>query len=153
MTTAHVTWSTVKRLMLQQGPQIEPECAEAVKAVIPDGSARHAEVGFPLAASLLDIYQYRYQSIEAFRVSRHGWPGFFPGPEDRSRTSRACDDPLLGLAVHRPYRREPTSCTCLPVQATISVIGEGRQFQIRKDLPPPSVHHRGDDANLTSRQG
>jgi hypothetical protein len=36
-----------------------------------------AEVGFPLAANLLDIYRYRYQSIEAFRVRRNGWSGFF----------------------------------------------------------------------------
>ena len=77
MTTAYVAWSTVKRLMLQEGSQIEPECAEAVRAVIPDGSAQQAEAGFPLAANLLDIYRYRHQSIEAFRVSRHGWPGFF----------------------------------------------------------------------------
>jgi hypothetical protein len=77
MTTAYVTWSTVKRLMLKEGSQVEPECAEAARAVIPDGSAQQVEVGFPLAADLLDIYRYRYQSIEAFRVNRHGWPGFF----------------------------------------------------------------------------
>ena len=57
MTTTYVAWSTVKRLMLREGSQIEPECAEAVRAVIPDGSAQQAEVGFPLAANLLDIYR------------------------------------------------------------------------------------------------
>ncbi|SRR6266567_4604375 len=81
MTTAYVTWSTVKRLLLGEKSKIEPECADAIRAVIPDDSARQAEVGFPLAANLLDIYRYRYQSIEEFRVSRHGWPGFFSALE------------------------------------------------------------------------
>jgi hypothetical protein len=76
MTTAYVTWSTVKRLVLEEGSQVEPQCAEAGRAVFPDGSTQEAEVGFPLAANLLDIYRYRYQSIEEFRGSRHGWPGF-----------------------------------------------------------------------------
>lgn len=77
MTAAYVAWSAVKHLMLQEGSPVEPECAEAVRAVIPDGSAQQAAVGFPLAADLLDIYRYRYQSIEAFRVNKHGWPRFF----------------------------------------------------------------------------
>src|SRR6266550_1384408 len=102
MTTAYVTWSTVKRLLLGEKSKIEPECADAIRAVIPDDSARQAEVGFPLAANLLDIYRYRYQSIEEFRVSRHGWPGFFSALE--------------------AYRREPRCCACLPVQAAVFLI-------------------------------
>jgi hypothetical protein len=49
--------------------------------VIPDGSGQEAEVGLALAAELLEIYRYRYQSIEAFRVNRYGWSGFFSALE------------------------------------------------------------------------
>jgi hypothetical protein len=74
---ARVPWSTVRHLVLKEGSGLEPECVEAIRLAIPDGSAQVAEIGFPLAANLLDIYQYRYQSIEAFRVRRYGWSGFF----------------------------------------------------------------------------
>jgi hypothetical protein len=50
---------------------------EAVRSVIPDDSTREAEVGFPTAAELLDVYRYRYQNIDAFRTGRYGWNGFF----------------------------------------------------------------------------
>jgi hypothetical protein len=150
MTTAYVTWSAVKRLMLQEGSQVEPECAEAVRAVIPDGSARQAEVGFPLAASLLDIYRYRYQSIEAFKVSRHGWPGFFLALE--TATGRVgllairCSDWRFIVLTDENLHAALPACTGhhLPDRGG---------SQIRKPLPPPSTHRRGDDANLTSRQG
>jgi hypothetical protein len=81
MTTVRVPWSTVRRLVLEKGSGVEPECVEAVRSVIPDGSGQEAEVGLALAANLLDIYRYRYQSIEAFRVNRYGWSGFFSGLE------------------------------------------------------------------------
>ena len=77
VTMARVPWSTVRHLVLKEGSGLEPECVEAIRLAIPDGSAQVAEIGFPLAANLLDIYQYRYQSIEAFRVRRYGWSGFF----------------------------------------------------------------------------
>ena len=77
MTMALVPWSTVRHLVFKEGSGLEPECVEAIRLAIPDGSAQVAEVGFPLAADLLDIYRYRYQSIEAFRVRRYGWSGFF----------------------------------------------------------------------------
>jgi hypothetical protein len=67
---ALVPWSTVRHLVLREGSGLEPECVEAIRLAIPDGSAQVAEVGFPLAVRLLDIYRYRYQSIEAFRVRR-----------------------------------------------------------------------------------
>ncbi len=81
LTMVRVPWSSVRHLVLDECLGIEPECAEAVRSVIPDDSAQEAEVGFPLAAELLDIYRYRYQSIEAFRVSRYGRPGFFSALE------------------------------------------------------------------------
>ena len=81
MTTVRVPWSTVRRLVLEKGSGVEPECVEAVRSVIPDGSGQEAEVGLALAANLLDIYRYRYQSIEAFRVNRYGWSGFSSGLE------------------------------------------------------------------------
>ena len=81
MTMTRVTWSTVKRLVVAEGSQVEPRCVEAVRSVIPDGSPEEAEVGFPLATELLDIYRYRYQSIEEFRTNRYGWPGFFSALE------------------------------------------------------------------------
>ena len=76
-----VPWSTMKRLVLAEGSRVEPECAAAVSSAIPDASAQEAEVGLALAASLLDIYRHRYRSIEAFRISRYGWPGFFSALE------------------------------------------------------------------------
>ena len=81
MTTARVPWSTVRRLMVEKGAGVEPECVAAVRSVIPDGSVQETEVGLALAAELLDIYRYRYQSIEAFRVNQYGWPGFFSALE------------------------------------------------------------------------
>lgn len=65
----------------QKGSGVEPECVEAVRSVVQDGSEQEAEVGLALAAKLLDIYRYRYQSIEAFRVNRYGWSGFFSALE------------------------------------------------------------------------
>lgn len=81
MPAAYMTWTTIKRLVLEEGSQVEPDCAEAVRSVIPDGSAEQAEIGFGLAANLLDIYRYRYQSIEEFRINRYGWHGFFSALE------------------------------------------------------------------------
>jgi hypothetical protein len=81
MAMARMPWSTVKHLVLAEGSRVEPDCVEAVRSIIPDGSAEEAEVGFPLAAELLDIYRYRYQSIEEFRVNRYGWRGFFSALE------------------------------------------------------------------------
>jgi hypothetical protein len=78
---ARVEWSTVKRLMLAEGSHVEPECVKAIRLAIPEGWAEEAEVGFPLAADLLDVYRYRYQSIEEFRVNRYGWRGFFSALE------------------------------------------------------------------------
>jgi hypothetical protein len=71
----------VRRLILEKGSGVEPECVAAVRSVIPAGSVQEAEVGLAPAANLLDIYRYRYQSIEAFRVNRYGWSGFFSGLE------------------------------------------------------------------------
>jgi hypothetical protein len=81
MTMARVTWSAVKVMMLEEGSPIEPECMDAIRLVIPDGSAEEADVGFPLAAELLDLYRYRYESIEDFRVNRRGFDGFFAALE------------------------------------------------------------------------
>jgi hypothetical protein len=81
MTMARVTWSAVKGMMLEEGSPIEPECMDAIRSVIPDGSAEEADVGFPLAAEVLDIYRYRYESIEAFRVNKRGFDGFFAALE------------------------------------------------------------------------
>ena len=81
MTTVRVPWSTVRRLVLEEESEVEPECVVAVRSVIPDGSGQEAEVGLALAAELLDIYRYRYQSIEALRVNRYGWSGFFSALE------------------------------------------------------------------------
>jgi hypothetical protein len=83
MTMVRVPWSRVRRLVLGETSKVEPACREAVRSVIPDDSVQEADVGFPLAAELLDIYRYRYryQSIEGFRVNRYGWPGFFSALE------------------------------------------------------------------------
>lgn len=77
MSTGSITWADVRRLVLAKGTRLEPECVEAARSVIPNDSTREAEVGFPLAAELLDVYQYRYQYIDEFRTGRYGWKGFF----------------------------------------------------------------------------
>lgn len=77
MSTGSITWADVRRLVLTGGTRLAPECVEAVRSVIPDDSAREAEVGFPLAAELLGIYQHRYRAIDEFRTNRFGWEGFF----------------------------------------------------------------------------
>jgi len=81
MVTMHVPWSAVRSLLLEEGSGVESECVAAVRSVIPDDSAREAEVGFPLAADLLGVYRHRYQSVEGFRVNRYGWSGFFSALE------------------------------------------------------------------------
>lgn len=79
--TMAVPWSTVRRLVLEEGSGLEPEYVESIRLAIPDDSIQVAEVGFPMAADLLDIYRYRYQSIEPFRIRRYGWSGFFSALE------------------------------------------------------------------------
>jgi hypothetical protein len=81
MTMARVPWSRVRRLVLGETSKVGPACVEAVRSIIPDDSLQEADVGFPLAVELLDIYRYRYQSIEAFRVKQYGWPEFFAALE------------------------------------------------------------------------
>jgi hypothetical protein len=81
MTTTYVAWSSVKSLVLAEGSRVEPKCKEAVRSAIPDKSTQQAEVGFPMATELLDIYRFRYQSIEGLRTSRYGWRGFFSALE------------------------------------------------------------------------
>ena len=77
MAMVRVSWSRVRCLVLGEASEVEPACRQAVRSVVPDGSVQETDVGFPLAAEVLDIYRYRYESIEAFRVNRYGWPGFF----------------------------------------------------------------------------
>ena len=79
MTMARVPWSRVRRLVPGETSKVGPACVEAVRSAIPDDSLQEADVGFPLAVELLDIY--RYQSIEAFRVNQYGWPEFFAALE------------------------------------------------------------------------
>jgi hypothetical protein len=81
MTMTRMTWSTLRRLVLADGSRVEPECVEAVRVAIPDDPAEEVNVGIGPAAELLDVYRYRYQSIEAFRVNNYGWPGFFSALE------------------------------------------------------------------------
>jgi hypothetical protein len=77
MSLGSMTWADVRRLVLAKGALVNPECAEAVRSVIPEDSTRQVEVGFPAATELLDIYRYRYQHIDEFRTSRYGWKEFF----------------------------------------------------------------------------
>src|SRR5689334_13954615 len=81
MTMTRVSWSRARHLVLGEASGVEPACRQAVRSVIPDNSGQAADVGWPLAAELLDIYRYRYESIEAFRVNQYGWPGFFSALE------------------------------------------------------------------------
>jgi hypothetical protein len=81
MAMVRVSWSRARCLVLGKSSEVEPACRQPVRAVIPDDSAQETDIGLPLAAELLDIYRYRYESIEAFRVNRYGWPEFFAALE------------------------------------------------------------------------
>lgn len=76
-----LTWGAVRHLVIADESQVDSDCKDAVMSVIPGDSVREVEVGFPLAGDLLNVYRYRYQSIDAFRRNRSGWNGFFSALE------------------------------------------------------------------------
>lgn len=73
----YLTWAAVRRLVLEDESQVDLDCKDAVRLIIPSDSAQEVEVEFPRAEELLNVYRSRYRSIDQFRTNRSGWDGFF----------------------------------------------------------------------------
>lgn len=77
-----VTVGSIAKLLSAFRPTALVEDVDRLVASLASNSDSVVEVTFPPAKEVLDIYRYRYDSLDEDRESRVGWETFFAALED-----------------------------------------------------------------------